>query len=136
MAAPSPSEFLTFFRRAAMHPALRRGLVSRPPRAMPALSSRPFSSSIIRADKDNLSTDSSVKTDSFPDDDHTTNKKDNLDVQSNNSAKGVEAHSKGEGGTATSQADERNNTERAKKEHPEAPDVVIGMQDERGAKGH
>lgn len=49
---------------------------------------------------------------------------------------GNRAHAKGEGGAATSQADERNNTERAKKEHPEAPDVVIGMQDERGAKGH
>ncbi|KAJ9638920.1 hypothetical protein H2199_006781 [Coniosporium tulheliwenetii] len=125
MAAPSPSEFLTFFRRAAMHPALRRGLVSRPPRAMPALSSRPFSSSIIRADKDNLSTDSSVKTDSFL---TTTTRPTRRTTWT--------AHSKGEGGTATSQADERNNTERAKKEHPEAPDVVIGMQDERGAKGH
>lgn len=90
MAAPSPSEFLTFFRRATMHPALRRGLASRPPRALNSLSSRPFSSSIIRADKDNLSTDSSVKTDLYPDDKHTTDKTDNLDVQSNNSKKGTE----------------------------------------------
>lgn len=41
----------------------------------------------------------------------------------------------GVGGTATEEGDTRSNTERAKKDHPEAPDVVIGMQDERGAKG-
>lgn len=40
------------------------------------------------------------------------------------------------GGGATRGRDERNSTERAKKDHPEAPDVVIGMQDERGGKGH
>lgn len=39
------------------------------------------------------------------------------------------------GGQATRQKDERNSTARAKQEHPEAPDVVIGMQDERGGKG-
>lgn len=39
------------------------------------------------------------------------------------------------GGHATRGADERNSTARAKKDHPEAPDVVIGMQDERGGKG-
>lgn len=42
----------------------------------------------------------------------------------------------GEGGHATTEADERNSTAKAKKDHPEAPDVVIGMQDERGGKGH
>jgi len=46
------------------------------------------------------------------------------------------AKANNKGGTATSQSDARNNTERAKKDHPEAPDVVIGMQDERGSKGH
>jgi len=40
------------------------------------------------------------------------------------------------GGSTTREKDERNSTERAKKDHPEAPDVVIGMQDERGGKGH
>ncbi|KAK4897848.1 hypothetical protein LTR27_004620 [Elasticomyces elasticus] len=39
------------------------------------------------------------------------------------------------GGQATRQKDERNATAKAKKDHPEAPDVVIGMQDERGGKG-
>ncbi|KAK5128620.1 hypothetical protein LTR08_004039 [Meristemomyces frigidus] len=39
------------------------------------------------------------------------------------------------GGQAVREKDERNSTEKAKKDHPEAPDVVIGMQDERGGKG-
>ncbi|KAK0276956.1 hypothetical protein LTR91_013848 [Friedmanniomyces endolithicus] len=38
------------------------------------------------------------------------------------------------GGQAVREKDERNATAKAKKEHPEAPDVVIGMQDERGGK--
>ncbi|KAK4546940.1 hypothetical protein LTR36_001672 [Oleoguttula mirabilis] len=41
----------------------------------------------------------------------------------------------GTGGQAVQQSDERNSTAKAKKDHPEAPDVVIGMQDERGGKG-
>ncbi|KAF2087382.1 hypothetical protein K490DRAFT_13253, partial [Saccharata proteae CBS 121410] len=82
------------------------------------------------------STDDSVDTSLYPDDEHTTNKDDKLDVQNANSHAGRESHATGTGGQATSRRDERNNTERAKKEHPEAPDVVIGMQDERGGKGH
>ncbi|KAK0865208.1 hypothetical protein LTS02_005524 [Friedmanniomyces endolithicus] len=39
------------------------------------------------------------------------------------------------GGQAVREKDERNSTAKAKKDHPEAPDVVIGMQDERGGKG-
>jgi hypothetical protein len=31
--------------------------------------------------------------------------------------------------------DQTNSTQKAKKDHPEAPDVVIGMQDERGGRG-
>lgn len=40
-----------------------------------------------------------------------------------------------EGGSATQGKDTQNSTAKAKKDHPEAPDVVIGMQDERGGKG-
>jgi len=43
--------------------------------------------------------------------------------------------SRDEGGTATQRRDSNNSTAKAKKENPEAPDVVIGMQDERGGKG-
>lgn len=37
---------------------------------------------------------------------------------------------------ATSQRDVGNNNERAKKDNPEAPEPVIGMNDEKGGKGH
>ncbi|KAK3063599.1 hypothetical protein LTS18_014257 [Coniosporium uncinatum] len=67
---------------------------------------------------------------------HTTDKDNRLDVQSEYSGKGQDAKANNEGGSATSQSDARSSTERAKKDHPEAPDVVIGMQDERGGKGH
>jgi hypothetical protein len=43
--------------------------------------------------------------------------------------------SRDEGGAATQEKDTNNATAKAKKDHPEAPDVVIGMQDERGGKG-
>jgi hypothetical protein len=45
--------------------------------------------------------------------------------------------SKAKGGedNTTAQSDTQNATAKAKKEHPESPDTVIGMQDERGGKG-
>jgi hypothetical protein len=39
------------------------------------------------------------------------------------------------GGNATGQSDSQGATAKAKREHPEAPQTVIGMQDERGGKG-
>ncbi|KAF2462178.1 hypothetical protein BDY21DRAFT_277324, partial [Lineolata rhizophorae] len=39
-------------------------------------------------------------------------------------------------GHATREADTRQSAKRAKEEFPEAPDPAIGMQDERGGKGH
>jgi hypothetical protein len=39
------------------------------------------------------------------------------------------------GGNATGQSDSQGSTAKAKREHPEAPQTVIGMQDERGGKG-
>jgi len=129
--AASPSEFLTFYRRVARSSTLRQQLCSR------SAPRRPFSSSISRfSSGGKLSTDSSVKTDQYPDSEHTTNKKDTLDVQSDNSKKGREAKSQDTGGSATTQSDTRDSTSKAKKDHPESPDVVIGMQDERGGKGH
>nr|POE47808.1 putative tartrate dehydrogenase/decarboxylase ttuc [Quercus suber] len=56
-------------------------------------------------------------------------------VQSEASASGRGSRSQDAGGSATRQKDERNSTAKAKQEHPEAPDTVIGMQDERGGKG-
>lgn len=43
---------------------------------------------------------------------------------------------KGDADTATGQSDKTRSTERANMEHPEALDVVIGMLDERGKRGH
>jgi hypothetical protein len=45
------------------------------------------------------------------------------------------ANDEGGADNATARKDSQNSTAKAKKDHPEAPDVVIGMQDERGAKG-
>ncbi|KAL1619139.1 hypothetical protein SLS56_010227 [Neofusicoccum ribis] len=123
MSTPSPSEFLTFYRRITTHPSLRRGLTSS------QTTIRPLSASVPRYGYGKPQK-------SNPDEQHTTNKTDKNDVQNDAVHKGQEAHATGTGGTATSRRDERNSTARAKQEHPEAPDVVIGMQDERGRKGH
>ena len=77
---------LTVTRRVAARPAAKK-LCLRP------IGTRSFAFSATRAaDKypENLSTDDSVKTDQFPDGEHATDKKDKLDVQSENSSKGRE----------------------------------------------
>jgi len=50
----------------------------------------------------------------------------------------VRDRAKAEGGkdNTTAERDTTKSTEKAKKDHPEAPDVIIGMQDERGQRGH
>jgi hypothetical protein len=40
-----------------------------------------------------------------------------------------------EGGQATEERDSAGGVAKAKREHPEAPDPAIGMQDERGGRG-
>ena len=45
------------------------------------------------------------------------------------------AQAAGGADTTTSQSDSTGSAQKAKKEHPEAPDTAIGMQDERGGKG-
>ncbi|MCJ1241146.1 hypothetical protein MMC14_009150 [Varicellaria rhodocarpa] len=64
---------------------------------------------------------------------HVTNREDTLDIQSAASKGGKQSraedsHQSG----ATSEKDTGNHNERAKKDHPEAPGPVIGMNDERG----
>ncbi|KAG9538470.1 hypothetical protein KCU86_g23923, partial [Aureobasidium melanogenum] len=126
----SPSEFLTFYRRTARLSTLRQS------RLVPASPRRTFVSSTCRySSGGKLSTDDSVATEAYPDSEHATNKKDKLDVQSANAAEGQKSKSRDEGGTATQRRDSNNSTSKAKKENPESPDVVIGMQDERGGKG-
>jgi len=59
------------------------------------------------------------------------------DVQADTAQKGMEDHAKmKEGSQAISRKDENDSNKRAAKEHPEAPEPVIGMNEERGSKGH
>ncbi|KAF2102559.1 hypothetical protein NA57DRAFT_71548 [Rhizodiscina lignyota] len=126
MTTPSPSEFLTFMRTVS-RPAsscLRQSLSARP-QIHQSIASRSFASASVRQ----ATSDPKQK-------EHVTTKNERLDVQSDSSAEAKASRTRGEGGSATTQSDERNSTAKAKKDHPEAPDVVIGMQDERGRKGH
>jgi hypothetical protein len=45
------------------------------------------------------------------------------------------SHKEGSGGNATEGKDSAGGVAKAKREHPEAPDPAIGMQDERGGRG-
>ncbi|KAL8895044.1 MAG: hypothetical protein Q9207_008322, partial [Kuettlingeria erythrocarpa] len=72
-------------------------------------------------------------------DEHTTNREDELDVHSGASKSGMRQRAtedEHEGSSATSQKDPGSQNEKAKRDHPEAPGPVIGMNDERGGKGH
>jgi len=74
----SSSEYLAFYRRFALQ---SRSSIRAPAR----VASRPFSVSALR-----FKTDDSVKTDQYPDSEHATDKKDKLDIQSEQSSKGRE----------------------------------------------
>ena len=66
--------------------------------------------------------------------DHVTDKPHELDVQSAASKSGKRDRLADTDGPsqATSERDQGSNNERAKKDHPEAPGPVLGMNDERG----
>ncbi|KAK5124813.1 hypothetical protein LTR85_001526 [Meristemomyces frigidus] len=184
MASPSPSEFLTFYRRLATSQSLRyRQPVSR------LATTRPFSiSSVCTASTGggNIFSDKGTQQDTGsgedvgPSREHAVDKGNEKDPNTHSyetsaARQYVEPRSppppihkipflgmrngnevwddgdwertyadasvwrrskaEGTGGQAVQQSDERNSTAKAKKDHPEAPDVVIGMQDERGGKG-
>lgn len=65
---------------------------------------------------------------------HVTNRKDELNVQSSASKSGVQERAAGdsEQSSAISEKDHGDQNKKAKKDHPEAPGPVIGMNDERG----
>ncbi len=67
-------------------------------------------------------------------DEHVTNRKHELDVQSGAAQSGKRERASGDEkqSQATTEKDKGNQNEQAKKDLPEAPDVVIGMNDERG----
>ncbi|KAI9848769.1 MAG: hypothetical protein M1830_007271 [Pleopsidium flavum] len=68
---------------------------------------------------------------------HVTNSKDELDIQSGASKSGKRDRTEdNEQSAAASERDSRKDGERAKKDMPEAPGPIIGMNDERGGKGH
>jgi hypothetical protein len=68
---------------------------------------------------------------------HVANRKDELDVQSGASQSGHRERASGDEkqSQATTEKDSGNQNEQAKKDHPEAPGPVIGMNDERGQVG-
>ncbi|KAI7084620.1 hypothetical protein KC356_g6592 [Hortaea werneckii] len=139
--ASSPTEFLTFYRRLATSSTFRHAPTSRT-----NLSRRAFAnSSRCRADTGNGHVASTKGTQQGPmsgdkvggSREHALDKgvKGDPNVQSEQSMGGRASRAQNTGGQATREKDERNSTKRAKEEFPEAPDVVIGMQDERGGKG-
>ncbi|KAI9803075.1 MAG: hypothetical protein M1833_001145 [Piccolia ochrophora] len=67
---------------------------------------------------------------------HVTNQDHDLDIHSAASNSGQRDRHGGEQSGAASEKDKGAHNERAEKDHPEAPKPVIGMNDERGGKGH
>ncbi|KAH7132360.1 hypothetical protein B0J11DRAFT_225406 [Dendryphion nanum] len=140
MTTPSPSEFLTFYRRMAAPTTLRTA--TRTTTSTSSTTLRPVQTTYTRSFSlasptfKNLSTDSSVSKDQYPDDKHATNKAssgDAHDPQSSNLKAGINSAQKsGTGGHATEGKDSSSGKEAAT---PEAPDPAIGMQDERGGRG-
>ncbi|KAL6247855.1 hypothetical protein RBB50_005203 [Rhinocladiella similis] len=59
------------------------------------------------------------------------------DPQSKGAKEGMKDHEQlKEGSQAISRRDESQGNKKAKQDHPEAPEPVIGMNEERGSKGH
>jgi hypothetical protein len=64
--------------------------------------------------------------------DHVTREKDKGNVQHDAAKEGKAERASGEGSAAATEKDKNKMNKKAKKDHPEAPGVVIGMNDERG----
>jgi len=123
--ASSPSEFLTFYRRLSTSTSLRTATRSAAIRSFGTTSRFQYASENshsgdIGADKRHVL-------------EQGKDKEPNIHAYESN--KGLENHEAGTGGNATSRKDTTSAKAQAKNEHPEAP-VVIGMEDERGSKGH
>ncbi|KAF2014932.1 hypothetical protein BU24DRAFT_423849 [Aaosphaeria arxii CBS 175.79] len=132
MAQPSPSEFLTFYRRTTLSTSLRYATASTTSRSATL---RPVQATYARQF---TLTSRNLKS-QYHEDEHATKKVkqgDAHDVQSSNAKAGIDSAKKsGTGGHATEQRDSAGGKAKAKREHPEAPDPAIGMQDERGGRG-
>ncbi|KXL47586.1 hypothetical protein M433DRAFT_173214 [Acidomyces richmondensis BFW] len=144
MTSPSPSEFLTFYRYLTISSTFRCSQpVSRQLR-------RQFSA--FSKSRANTFSDRGIQRDSYISQGIGAKRQYALDegnrkepnVQTTASYQGRETYAEfsrdrarahDTGGNATRERDENDSTAKAKQENPEAPDVVIGMQDERGGKG-
>ncbi|KAF2262836.1 hypothetical protein CC78DRAFT_618176 [Lojkania enalia] len=146
MTSPSPSEFLTFYRRLSTYSSLHQSILSSHPssiRLAQTAYARHFAfSSRLQKDEnypEDPSTNDYAATDRYPASDHATKKAregNHHDVQTAN-LKDAQHSAKetNTGGHATEQRDSAGGKAKAKQEFPEAPDPAIGMQDERGGRG-
>jgi len=135
MTTASPSEFLTFMRHIAVRSSIRPQTYHARPRILiPA--AQPAVVRSLHTSPKNFSDGKSTDRTQQASKQHATTKEDQLDVQSDSVGSGKGARAAGGEDNTTAQSDTTNSTAKAKKDHPEAPDVVIGMQDERGGKGH
>ena len=100
-----------------------RKLTTTSSRTLRAAHARPFSVSAARPVSDKEHATAKAK------------KNNANDVQSANAKSGMDASKSGTGGSATENKDSAGGVAKAKREHPEAPDPAIGMQDERGGRG-
>ncbi|EME50126.1 hypothetical protein DOTSEDRAFT_68853 [Dothistroma septosporum NZE10] len=130
MAQSSPSEVLSFVRTIRAGQTLKTRTISR-------ASARPFSSSIrpLYPETDRPKSDVGGP---GKDSKHALDKDNSSvqDVQTSNSHAARSARAQDTGGAATQQKDPKNQeAQKTKDAFPERPDN-IGMQDERGGKGH
>lgn len=65
-------------------------------------------------------------------DHHVTREKDNINVQYDAAKEGKAERASGEGSAAASEKDKDKKNKKAQEDYPEAHEVVIGMNDERG----
>lgn len=108
---------MNYFAMQRLNPVLARNL-----QRFSAPSKRTFTSSTTRQASNGKG-----------DNTHVTDSKDELDIQSEASKSGKRDKAVGNTqSSATSEKDLRNDNARAKKDNPEAPGPVIGMNDERG----
>jgi len=67
--------------------------------------------------------------------DHIAETDDNHNVQVDGAKGGAMDRASADGSSAATEKDPGKNNEKAKTDHPKAPEPVIGMNDERGGKG-
>ena len=93
----------------------------------PSNPARPFASSTLR------SAEATKDWEGRQPEEHVANQDHHIDIHSSASVEGRNERSSGSRGeSASTEKDHKTGNQRAKKDHPEAPGPVIGMNDERG----